>query len=118
MKHPDSLSVTDCQPSQATLAKQRQLHRWHSRDRNRRLNQFNCPISVRNLRHEPVSRTLFCCRQLRIIMSPWPKNLLQSLLELVLHARSPRLRMSSCAWLGDGDKAMSMVPTDNAMAAT
>ena len=55
------------------------------------------PIPVRNLRQSPERRTLFCCRQPRIAMSPPWKNLLHMRRESPPQARSPRLRISSCA---------------------
>ena len=81
------------QPPGIVAATERERAPAQARD----LTYCNCPTPIRNLRHAPLRRALFCCRQPRIAMSPPWKNLLHMRRESPPQARSPRLRTSSCA---------------------
>jgi hypothetical protein len=61
--------------------------------------QLSNPIWVRNWRHFPLSLVRLFWKQVRMTMSPCPKNFLQSFAESVVQASLPRLRCS-CARAG------------------
>ena len=58
--------------------------------------QLSNPIWVRNLRQFPLSLVRLFWKQVRMTMSPFPKNYLQSFAESAVQASLPRLRLS-CA---------------------